>query len=72
MIDSQDEVGGWPVLETLPAPADTDRDGMPDEWEISEGLDVRNPSDRHGVKEGEVYDNLERYLNQLASKPETI
>jgi hypothetical protein len=40
---------------------------MRDEWEISEGLDPVDPSDRTGVKEGEVYDNLERYLNQLAS-----
>ena len=34
-IDSQDEVGGWPVLRSRPAPADHDRDGMPDSWERS-------------------------------------
>jgi pectate lyase len=67
IIDKVEEVGGWPQLRTFDVPVDTDKDGMPDEWEISEGLNIRDPSDRHGVKEGEVYDNLERYLNQLAS-----
>ena len=30
LLDSQDEVGGWPGLESKPAPQDTDQDGMPD------------------------------------------
>ncbi len=33
IIDTQDHVGGWPELATLPAPADSDNDGMPDSWE---------------------------------------
>ena len=33
MIDSQDDVGGWPNLESTPAPKDSDHDGMPDAWE---------------------------------------
>ncbi len=33
MIDSQNDVGGWPNLESAPAPKDSDHDGMPDEWE---------------------------------------
>jgi hypothetical protein len=28
--DSQDEVGGWPTLRSLPAPIDADKDGMSD------------------------------------------
>ena len=40
---------------------------MPDDWEARESLDIKDPSDRFGIKEGELYDNLERYLNQLAS-----
>lgn len=67
IIDKVEEVGGWPVLRTYNVPADTDKDGMPDEWEIKEGLNANEPSDRFGIKEGEAYDNLERYLNQLAS-----
>lgn len=67
IIDKVEEVGGWPELRTYDVLVDTDKDGMPDEWEIIEGLNIQDPSDRYGVKEGEVYDNLERYLNQLAS-----
>ncbi len=38
MIDSEDEVGGWPKLKSEKAPLDTDGDGMPDEWERQQGL----------------------------------
>ena len=67
IIDNVEQVGGWPELFTYDVPADTDNDGMPDEWEANEGLNINDPSDRFGIKEGEVYDNLERYLNELAS-----
>ena len=67
IIDSVDQVGGWPELSTGDIPVDTDNDGMPDHWEIREGLDIRDPSDRAEVSEGRVYDNLDRYLNELAS-----
>jgi hypothetical protein len=67
IIDSVEQVGGWPELLTYDVPVDTDNDGMPDEWEINEGLNINDPSDRFGIKDGEVYDNLERYLNELAS-----
>lgn len=67
IIDKVEQVGGWPELHTYDVPEDTDNDGMPDEWETKEGLNTNDPSDRFGIKKGEVYDNLERYLNQLAS-----
>lgn len=63
IIDSQNQVGGWPVLNSLPAPKDTDRDGMPDEWEIKNGLDPQNPDDRNGDNNKDGYTNLEEYLN---------
>lgn len=66
VIDSQDEVGGWPVLETLPAPADTDRDGMADEWEIAIGLDPTDADDRNDDRNDDGFTNLEEYINSLA------
>jgi pectate lyase len=65
-INSQQqvEVGGWPDLKTLPPPPDSDRDGIPDEWEISHGLDPSNPADGPALTES-GYSNLEIYLNAL-------
>ena len=64
IIDSQDDVGGWPELRSLPAPTDTDQDGMPDEWESVNGLDPRNPSDRNKTT-ADGYTMLEKYLNSI-------
>jgi hypothetical protein len=66
VIDSQREVGGWPALRSKPAPVDTDRDGMPDTWEVARGLDPKNPADGAKVPaDGKGYTNLENYLNSL-------
>jgi formylglycine-generating enzyme required for sulfatase activity len=63
IIDSQNEVGGWPRLASGPVPADSDNDGMPDTWERQSGLDPANPADAHGDADGDGYTNLEEYLN---------
>ncbi len=65
LLDSQDEVGGWPKLNSKPAPKDTDQDGMPDAWEKANKLDPRNPEDRNGDADSDGYTNLEEYLNSL-------
>ena len=65
LIDSQDQVGGWPVLRSKPAPVDTDRDGMPDAWEKVHGLKPNDPADRNADHDGDGYTNLEEYLNSL-------
>jgi hypothetical protein len=66
IIDSQDDVGGWPELKSTVAPADTDHDGMPDEWEVLKGLDPNNPADRNTTApDGTTM--LETYLNGIAS-----
>ncbi|WP_199613965.1 OmpL47-type beta-barrel domain-containing protein [Paenibacillus alkalitolerans] len=67
IIGHENDVGGFPVLEQVTAPADTDRDGMPDQWELSKGLDPNNPEDRNGDMNGDGYTNLEHYLNELAA-----
>jgi hypothetical protein len=63
IIDTQNDVGGWPELKSLPAPKDSDHDGMPDEWEKGNGLNPSDPADRNLVKEG--YTMLEKYLNSI-------
>jgi pectate lyase len=65
IIDSQTDVGGWPALNTLPAPTDTDQDGMPDAWETGRGLNPNDASDRNGDDNSNGYTNLEEYLNEL-------
>lgn len=67
IIDSQTTVGGWPALQSLPAVPDADRDGMPNAWEVSRGLNLNDPSDRNGDRDGDGYTNLEEYLNWLCT-----
>lgn len=64
IIDSQEDVGGWPMLRSAPAPADTDYDGMPDAWEVQRGLDPNDAADRNRVAAG-GYTMLEKYLNGI-------
>ena len=47
---------------------DTDGDGMPDDWEVANGLDPNNPNDAKETtidSAKEWYTNLEVYLNSL-------
>ncbi|WP_324674860.1 T9SS type A sorting domain-containing protein [Hymenobacter sp. GOD-10R] len=59
-------VGAWPVLNSAPAPTDTDHDGMPDAWELSQQLNPNDPSDRN-VRGTNGYTMLENYLNTIGS-----
>lgn len=67
MIDSQQQVGGWPQLNSQPPLVDTDRDGMPDAWEEQQGLDPTDPDDRNNDRNGDGFTNLEEYLNSLCT-----
>lgn len=64
IIDSQTDVGGWPALNSLPAPTDTDKDGMPDTWEVSKGLNPSDGNDRNNL-DVSGYTMLEIYLADL-------
>jgi hypothetical protein len=63
IIDSPGAVGGWPEYKSAAAPADTDLDGMPDEWEIKKGLNPKDPEDRNNL-DTTGYTMLELYLNE--------
>jgi pectin methylesterase-like acyl-CoA thioesterase/pectate lyase len=64
LINSQSDVGGWPMLKTLPPLLDTDDDGMPDFWERETGLDPSR-DDGANTLAGDPYTHLERYLNEI-------
>ena len=68
IIDSQEQVGGWPELKSATPPVDTDEDGMPDSWERKFGLNPRDPSDGAADKDHDGYTNLEEYLNNTNPK----
>ncbi len=70
IINSQDEIvysdghRGWPALISSEPLPDTDGDGMPDAWELSQALDPADASDgKHISPSGYTY--LEEYLNSL-------
>lgn len=66
VIDSQQQVGGWPKLKSTPAPLDSDGDGIPDEWEKAHGLNPNDPSDGSKLAaDGSGYTYLEEYINSL-------
>jgi pectate lyase len=65
IIDSQKDVGGWPILKSLPRDADTDSDGMPDKWEKKHKLNSSEPSDNAQRSGDSHYSNLEVFLNEI-------
>ena len=66
IIDSPTNVGGTPVYNSIAAPIDTDRDGMPDTYEVSKGLNPNNAADRNNIG-ANGYTQLEIYLNTITS-----
>ncbi|OKZ09332.1 MAG: pectate lyase [Bacteroides oleiciplenus] len=65
IINSQEDVGGWPVLKAGKALKDTDGDGMPDDWESKHGLNPKSASDASAYTLNGNYTNIEVYLNSL-------
>ena len=61
------QVGGYPEYKGTPY-IDTDGDGMPDEWEIANGLNPNDPSDANGDCTGDGYTNIEKYINGISTK----
>jgi len=64
IIDDETSVGGWADLKSIPAPADTDNDGMPDAWETKYGLNPKDASDNVGDKDKDGYTNIEECINE--------
>jgi hypothetical protein len=53
-----------PVKAGAAAPADSDNDGMPDQWESAHKLNPNDASDAIADADKDGYTNLEEYLNQ--------
>lgn len=58
-------VNAWPALKSLSAPVDTDKDGMPDDWEKKNGLDPANAADASTYTINRVFTNIEVYINSI-------
>jgi hypothetical protein len=67
IIDSPKDAGGLPEYKSADAPLDSDRDGIPDEWEKAHGLDPKSATDGAAYRT-DGYTNLEHYLNELAAQ----
>lgn len=68
MIDAPEGVGGYPVYDSVVSDLeDKDKDGIPDEWELTNGLDPNNPDDGNYVN-SIGYIALEVYLNSLVGE----
>lgn len=68
IIYDEAEVGGIGNISGGVAPKDSDNDGMPDEWEVENGLNPLDPSDYKGDINNNGYTNLEDYINSLAGE----
>lgn len=58
------QVGGYPEYKGTPY-KDSDKDGMPDDWEIKYHLNPNDPSDAVKDCNGDGYTNIEKYINNI-------
>lgn len=68
-INTPDEAGGFPEMQSGKAPVDTDRDGMPDFWEKNHRLNPNDSSDGKIIA-ANGYSQVENYLNWLVATAE--
>lgn len=61
------QVGGYPEYKGTPY-LDSDKDGMPDRWEVKYGLNPKDASDAKGDLNKDGYTNIEDYINGINPK----
>ena len=71
IIDSQSDVGGFPLLQSDAAAIDSDQDGIPDAWELANSLDPTDGTDATLDSNGDGFTNLEAYLHWILA-PESF
>ncbi len=68
IIDSPNDVGGWPNLSGGFPYTDTDKDGMSDDFEKQYGFSPSNAADGFTDADGDGYLNVEEFLNDTDPK----
>ena len=69
IIDTPDDVGGYPDLKDTGTLTDTDKDGIPDEWETAHGLNVGTNNAKTFILDSNgYYTDLEVYANSLVQE----
>ncbi|MEA5426725.1 pectate lyase family protein [Arcicella lustrica] len=66
IITDINQVGGYPVYKGVPY-KDSDSDGMPDAWELKNGLNPKDASDAAKDRNKDGYTNIEEYLNSVVT-----
>ncbi len=61
-------ITAWPVLKSAAPPPDTDKDGIPDEWESKHRMNPNDAADAAKNTIDKNYTNIEVYLNDLIVK----
>src|SRR5690606_16927715 len=64
IITNVSQVGGYPKYKGKPY-KDTDKDGIPDRWEIKYNLNPNDASDAVEDLNGDGYTNIEKYINGI-------
>jgi len=67
IITDISQVGGYPEYKGSPY-KDSDKDGMPDAWEIKYKLNPNDASDAVKDCNGDGYTNIEKYINGINPK----
>ena len=67
IITDPRQMGGYPEYKGTPY-VDTDMDGMPDAWEVANGLNPNDASDATKDCTGDGYTNIEKYINGISTK----
>lgn len=66
VVNSAKQAGGWPDLPVERAEADSDKDGMPDNWEIARNLDPEDAKNAWADQDGNGWADIEDYLSERA------
>jgi hypothetical protein len=64
IITDISQVGGYPEYRGKPY-KDTDKDGMPDDWEVKYKLNPKDPADATQDCNGDGYTNIEKYIHGI-------